>query len=170
MWNFSKAISSAPLFTQDITLSHSPVFVSNDDIHHAMKSTLQMKHTCTNIISLLLRTLNILVIMLFFDIPQLGFWSVFVFAVGSVIFVRAIHLQNRRDTDGRGGGKLAGFGQTRDDVLFISSERSLEWQRRACARERQSKVSSRTRSGCCIIKTTGENLCPAARTMLSIIS
>lgn len=56
--------------THIVTITHSPVFVSNADIHHARNRTLQMKHTCTNSISLLLRTLNILVMMLFLDILQ----------------------------------------------------------------------------------------------------
>lgn len=46
---------------------HSPVLVSSADMLHATKRTLQTKHTCTKSISLLLRTLNILAMIVFLD-------------------------------------------------------------------------------------------------------
>lgn len=46
---------------------HSPVLVSSADMLHATKRTLQMKHTWTKSISLLLRTLNIFAIIVFLD-------------------------------------------------------------------------------------------------------
>lgn len=46
---------------------HSPVLPNTADMLHATKRTLQMKHTCTKSISLLLRTLNILEMIVFLD-------------------------------------------------------------------------------------------------------
>lgn len=46
---------------------HSPVLVNSADMLHATKRTLQIKHTCTKSISLLLRTLNIFAIIVFLD-------------------------------------------------------------------------------------------------------
>lgn len=93
--------------------NHLPVFVSSTDIHHATSRTLQMKHTCTNSISLLLRTLKILVIIFFFDMLQLCSSSVVV--CGGVIFCKS-----RSEATQMAG--TAG-NQARDEVLLMSSAR-----------------------------------------------
>lgn len=64
-----------PTFLSSFPGSHSPVFVSNTDMLHAMQRTLQRKHTCTKSISLLLRTLKIFVIMVFFETLLFSSWS-----------------------------------------------------------------------------------------------
>lgn len=56
--------------------AHSPVLVSSADMLHATKRTLQMKHTWTNSISLLFRTLNILAMIVFLDGPAASSCSI----------------------------------------------------------------------------------------------
>lgn len=56
----------SPLEPPDLP-PHSPVLVNSADILHATKRTLQMKHTWTKSISLLLRTLNIFAMIVFLD-------------------------------------------------------------------------------------------------------
>lgn len=57
-----------PLFSTPRWIpSHSPVLVNSADMLHATNRTLQIKQTCTNNISLLLRTLNIFAIIVFFE-------------------------------------------------------------------------------------------------------
>lgn len=57
-----------PLFSTPRWIpSHSPVLVSSADMLHATNRTLQIKQTCTNNISLLLRTLNIFAIIVFLE-------------------------------------------------------------------------------------------------------
>lgn len=57
----------APPHTPPRHTLHSPVLVNNADMLHATKRALQMKHTWTKSISLLLRTLNILLSIVFLD-------------------------------------------------------------------------------------------------------
>lgn len=64
-----------PAFISSFHGSHSPVFVRSADMLHAMKRTLQRKHTCTKSISLLLRTLKIFAIMVFFETLLFSSWS-----------------------------------------------------------------------------------------------
>lgn len=57
-----------PLFSTPRWIpSHSPVLVSSADMLHATNRTLQIKQTCTNNISLLLRTLNSFAIIVFLE-------------------------------------------------------------------------------------------------------
>lgn len=65
----------SPVSLSSFPGSHSPVFVSSADMLHAAKRTLQMKHTCTKSISLLLRTLKIFAIIVFFETLTFSSWS-----------------------------------------------------------------------------------------------
>lgn len=65
--------------------AHSPVLVSSADMLHATKRTLQMKHTWTNSISLLFRTLNILAMIVFLDGPAASSCSILRALFGGLI-------------------------------------------------------------------------------------